>query len=751
MDSKIKEIGSKLGMEWRDGKSAEVGSTDTIKKLNKLLHSFRPSIDLHRTRIFTDHFQKSEGETYLRRRYFACAKVYETLPVTIHDYEKLVGWQGKQPRSENICIEVCADWLDEEIDSLGTRQFDPFIISDLDKKELIEKHIPFWKNKTVAFKWSKRVKVPQKWTRSGICTINNYISNIGTHFTPDYNTFIQIGFKGFEDIAKEKLKTIDEVNPEDLGKRDFYEGIIAVCRATKTLGGRYAQKAREIAAQCSDAKRKAELKEIADRCEKVPYWPPESFIEALQACWFVLILLNIEGSGAAVTLGRFDQYIYPFLKKDLENGVLSIESAVELIEELYIKITNLVWFQPKQRAQQTGGYYRFISLDVGGLTKDGKDGSNLLSYLCLRAMRNVRTTGPSVHVQVHQKTPDSLLYEAAKLTADGMGHPSYFNVETLYSSLRMRNAGFEGQGSYSEEELREGAVALGCVEPGVQGLQFGHTSSSVVNLGNTMSLVMNNGVFPKGVDGWGAGTLMGVKTGDPSEFKNFDEFMDAIKIQLRYQIRQPHADLLVAEKLHSEEYQLPTFTILTRGAVERGVDVVSGGARVNIGPAHECIGVADLADSLSAVKMFVFEKKEISMDNLCRALDADFEGYEIIRQKLRQAPKYGNDDDYVDDLATEILRFFALEVSKLECYKGHRNDGGVQTAQANVVAGLYCWALPNGRKAGKPLADTMSAAQNMDINGPTGALKSYGKVDHAILANGTILNMWFSKSDLVNL
>ena len=262
-----------------------------------------------------------------------------------------------------------------------------------------------------------------------------------------------------------------------------------------------------IYSNTTDENRKKELLEISKVCSKVPYYAPESFYEALQTCWFALLMLNVEGSGAGVTLGRFDQYMFPFLEKDLNSGKISIEDAIEFIEELYIKITNIMWFQPKQRAEQTGGYYRFISLDVGGLTKNKSDASNLLSYLCLRALRNVRTTAPSVHVQVHQKTPDSLLYEAAKLTAEGMGHPSYFDVETLHASLRMRNGGFVKKSPYTEEEIREGAVAIGCVEPGVQGLQFGHTSASLINLGNTVSLVLNNGIFPKDVDGWGAGTL----------------------------------------------------------------------------------------------------------------------------------------------------------------------------------------------------------------------------------------------------
>jgi formate C-acetyltransferase len=749
MATEVKEVGSKLGMEWRDGKSAEVGSTDRVRRLSKMFHSFRPNVELQRTRVLTDHFKKTEGETYIRRRYFALAKVYETLPVSLYDDERLVGWQGAKPRAENINIEMCAHWLDAELDGLEERPFDPFKISPEDKKELRELHIPYWKDKTLAYKLSRRVKIPQKWTLSCIGTITNYITNMGTHFTPDYNTFLSIGFKGYEEKAKSALEALDETDPVNLGKRDFYEGIITVCQATKTLGMNYAKKARESASRCPDANRKRELLNIASRCERVPYDPPAGFIEAMQACWFVLVILNVEGSGPGVTLGRFDQFMYPFLKKDLEAGVLSIPEAMELLEELYLKITNFVWFNPALMAHKVGGYYRFLSLDVGGLNRQGKDASNLLTYLCIRALRYVRTTGPTVHVQVHQKTPDSVLIEAAKLTAEGMGHPSYFNVETLYSMLRMRTAGLTGKSPYTEEELREGAVMIGCVEPGVQGLQYGHTSSALINLGNTMSLAMNNGVFPKGVPAWGAGTLMGVETGDPRNFQSFDELMAAVKTQLKYQIRQCHAEMLIAEKLHAEEYQLPAFTILAKGAIEKGIDVVAGGAQVNIGPTHECSGIADLGDSLAAIKKLVFEEKQILMDELCKALDADFVGYEKLRQKLLNAPKYGNDDDYVDDLVVEILQYYAEFVGKLKCWKGHTADPGIQTVQANVLMGLSCWALPSGRKALAPLADTLSAEQNMDVNGPTAAVRSYGKIDHGILSNGTILNMWISKSELV--
>lgn len=745
----IRECGSKMGMEWRDGKSAEVGSTHRIQQLNRLLHANRPSVDIHRTRCFTRLYQATEGEPLLLRRYKACAETYKTLPPVIYDYEQLAGWQGKRIRCEQINIEMHADWLDSDLDEMRIRRFDPFEIEDADLEELRTLHIPYWKDKTLTAVWSKQVPYPLKMIGSGIADCVNYLGSNGSHFIPDYATLLQTGYKGYQDLARECMSIVDPNKPQDLGKNVYYQGIIEVLEGIRILCANYAAKAREMAEKELRPQRKEELLKIAQVMDRVPWNAPRTFREAIQVVWFTEMLLHIEGAGPSMTYGRFDQYMYPYYKRDIAAGVLTPEAAMELIEEMYIKTTNIPWFQSTQLAYYFGGYYRFPHLGVGGVDKHGRDASNELSYLCLRAMRHVRTTAPSVSLYLHQKTPDSLLLEAAKLSAEGMGHPSFFDVETYSRMLEYRGAGLHGKSPYTREQILELGSPIGCVEPGVAGLQYGHTDSAIVNLGACLSLAMTNGIKPAGLVGWGAGEKCGPSTGDPRHFKTFDEFMAAAKTQLEYAIKEVHAHMIVAEKLISEQHQLPTFSILSRGCIEKGIDVTAGGAYCNIGPTIQAVGLADMANSLAAVKKLVFEEKSVAMEELCNALEANFEDSDLLRMKLRKAPKYGNNDDYADDLACEIFQFFADIVRDLQCFRGNHSDPAIQMVQANVGFGEMTWALPSGRLAMTPLADTMSAEQQTDVNGPTAAAQSYGKLNFPAFTNGTLLNMWISRSELI--
>lgn len=743
------EVGSKQGMEWRDGKNAEVGSTFRIQQLNRLLHANRPSVDLHRTRCLTKIFTETEGQPYLRRRYQACAETYRTLSPVIYDHEQIAGWQGNKIRCEQINIEMHADWLDADLDQMRVRAFDPFELDDADLKELREVHIPYWKDKTLTAVWSKQVPNPKKMVGSGIADCVNYLGSAGSHFTPDYAKLLSTGYKGYLDLAEKCLAKVDPNNPQDIGKKDFYEGIIDVLKAVKTMVGNYAAKARELAGMEERSQRKAELLEMARILDWAPWNPARTFREAIQTVWLTQMLLSIEGAGPSMTYGRFDQYMYPFYEKDIKAGVLTPEDAMELIEEMYIKTTNIPWFQSTQLAYYFGGYYRFSHLGVGGVTKYGRDATNDLSYLCLRAMRHVRTTAPTVSLYLHQKTPESLLIEAAKLSAEGMGHPSFFNVDTYSRMLEGRAAGLNGKSPYTQEQILELGSPIGCVEPGVAGLQYGHTDSAIVNLGAVISLAMANGVKPADAIGWGAGERVGPATGDPRSFRDYEEFEAAAKKQLEFAIKEVHAHMIVAEKIIGEQHQIPVFSILSQGCIEKGIDVAAGGAFCNIGPTIQAVGLADMANSLAAVKKLVFEDKTVTMDELCKAMDANFEGYETLRLKLRHAPKYGNDDDYVDNIACDVFQFFADVVRSLKCYRGNYSDAAIQMVQANVGFGELTWALPSGRFAAKPLADTMSAEQQTDVNGPTAAARSYGKLNYPVFTNGTLLNMWISRSELV--
>ena len=742
------ECGSKLGMEWRDGTSAEVGSTRRIQQLNRMLHANRPNVDIHRTQCFTRVFQATEGEPYLKRRYLASAETIRTLPVVIYPHDRIVGWQGRRVRCEQVNIEMHADWLEDDLEQMRSRQFDPFEISDEDIEELRTVHIPYWRNKTLTSVWAKQVPQPQKLVGSGIADAVNYLGSNGSHFIADNAGLLAGGFKARYELAKQCLAELDANEPADIERRVFYEGIIEVLEAIKLLGERYAEKARELAAVETDEGRKAELSEIAAVMDQVPWGPARNFREAIQTIWMALMLLYIEGAGPSITYGRFDQYMYPLYKADVAAGVLTPEGAMEAIEELYIKTTNIPWFQSSQLAYYFGGYYRFSHLGVGGLDKHGRDASNDLSYLCLRAMRHCRTTAPSVSLYLHPKTPDSLLLEAAKLSAEGMGHPSFFNVDTYSQMLEYRGGGLTGRSPYTREQILELGSPIGCVEPGVAGLQYGHTDSGILNVGAVVSLVMNDGKKPVGAPGWGAGEQCGPHTGDPRSFKTWEQFEAAVKKQLEFHIRELHAALIVAEKIVTEQHQLPTFTISASGCIEKGVDV-SKGAFWNIGPTIQAVGLADMVNSMAAVRQVVYEDGQVSMDELCKALDADFEGAEDVRLRLRNASKYGNDDDRADDIAADMFQFFADAVRSLKMYRGAYCDPAIQMVQAHVGFGEMTWALPSGRKAMRPLADTMSAEQQTDVNGPTAASRSYGKLNFPAFTNGTLLNMWISHSELI--
>lgn len=747
----IQEVGSRKGMELRDGKSAEVGCTDRIKKLSVTLHASRPNLELQRTRVFTDYFKATESQSQIRRRYFAMAKVYETLPIFFVEGERLIGWQGGRVRSNNFSIESHAHWLESEFDTFETRDFDPWQISAEDKRELKEIHIPYWRDKTLTSKWRSQVTQPDVLLYSGYVDASNYISNPGSHFIPDYPQLLAIGYRGYYDKCAKILESLDESQPENVGKRDFYEGMMEVCRGIQKYGVNLKNAALAEAARQTNPARKRELEEAATRVEKICWNPPDTFVEALHLVWLNTMMLNVEGSGPCINLGRIDQFLWPYLERDLEAGRLTVFDTLEYMEEFNIKCCNIPWLLPANLAVYFGGYYRWAGgYCVGGYDANGDDAVNLLSYLCLRAARETRTTAPSVHVHIGSKTPDSFLRECVKLAAEGMGHPSFFDIESIYKMIPYSAAGPHGINNFSLREIRERACTVGCVEPKLQGYCYGHTNANITNLGNTVSVTLNNGVLPKGCPGYGAGTQIGYPTGDPRTFKTYEEFYAAVLRQFQYQIDLCHAHLLVAEKITAEEHQMPLFTMMATGAIEKGVDIAAGGAILNTGPHYMLSGVADLGDSLAAVKKLVYDDKVITMDQLLKALDANFEGYEDIRQLCLSAPKYGNNIDYVDKITAGALRDFAEYCSTKRCWRaGNHSDAGVQPTQTNVAMGNMCWALPSGRKALTPLADTLSAEQHMDVHGPLAALRSYAKIDHTACTNGTILNMWISKNELI--
>lgn len=743
--------GAALGNELRAGTVAQVGSTKRIQALNGMLHANRPNVDITRARAYTKIYKQTEGMPSLMRRYKASAEVYRTLSDNVYDHEQLVGWPTQKIRGANFAIELHAHWLAEDLPNLRERTYDPFDITDEDYRELEEELLPYWKDKTMAVQWGHYVS-QREWNRGqfgGVSDVSNYLCANGSHFIPAWTDVIRHGFVKYYEKAQRLLEALDPNDPESIDKRIFYTGILEVLEAIRDWGERLSAACARRAREEKDPVRKQELENMAAMMKRVPWGPATSFHDACETAWAVCFFLFVEGAGPSITWGRFDQYMYPYYKEDIEKGSLTPEKAMELIEELYVRVTSNVWFQSTQMAYIFGGYYRYPHLDVGGLDENGRDASNELSYLCLRAMRYAKTTSPAVSLLLHQKTPDSLLYEACELAAEGMGHPSFFNCEGLYSMLEHRAGGLEGYSHYTRKDILKFGSPIGCVEPGAEGLQYGHTDSGIINVAGAALMAVTNGVMPEESDNMFAGKLLTFESGAPGSFQTFEAFYDAVKAQIKYAIDEAHANLLICEKLLAEQFNLPTFTVLLEGALEKGKDATAGGAKVNVGPTMNMCGFGTMVDSVAAIKKVVFEDRAATLEEVCVACMQNFVGYEDLRTKLQAAPKYGNDDDFADAIAADLWKWFSTCTMRLKMYRGHYCDAAVQMVQSNVGYGAMTGATPNGRLAGMPLSDTMSATQQADTHGPTAAARSYGKLDFPAYTNGTLLNMWISQSELI--
>lgn len=740
-----------LGQNLRAGTVAKVGSTKRIQELNGMLHGNRPNVDITRAKVYTKIYRETEGMPPIVRRYKASAAVYRALSDTVYDHEQLVGWPTKRIRGANFAIELHAHWLADDLVNLRNREYDPFEITDEDYEELEKDLLPYWKKKTMAVQWGHYV-TEHEWNRAqfgGVSDVSNYLCANGSHFIPAWTDVIAHGFEKYYEEAKQLLAALDPNDPSSIDKRLFYQGIIEVLEAIRDWGERMSAACSRKAEQEPDPVRKQELERMAAMMKRVPWGPATSFYDAVETAWAVCFFLFVEGAGPSITWGRIDQYLYPYYKADIEKGSLTPESALELIEELYIRVNTNVWFQSSQMAYIFGGYYRYPHLDLGGLDENGKDASNELSYLFLRAMRYVRTTAPTVSLMLHQKTPDSLLREACELAAEGMGHPSFFNVESLYTMLEHRAAGPNGYSNYTRKEIMKYGSPIGCVEPGVEGRQYGHTDSGIINVAGAALMAVTNGVMPVESDNMFAGKLLTFESGTPDSFKTFEDFYAAVKAQIKYAIEECHSNLVICEKLLAEQFNLPTFTVLLDGALQRAKDATAGGAKVNIGPTMQMVGFATMADSVAAVKKVVFDDQEATLQEVCDACMNNFKGYDTLRAKLLAAPKFGNDDDYVDTIAADLWKWFSDCTTCLKMYRGHYCDAAIQMVQSNVGYGAMTGATPNGRLAGMPISDTMSATQQADTHGPTAAARSYGKLDYGAYSNGTLLNMWISQTEMV--
>lgn len=712
-----------------------VGLTQRISKLRDNVLLTEKEICIERAVLLTESYQTTEGEAQVIRCAKALKKVLEGIPIYIFEGELIVGNHASKPRSAPVFPEYSWRGLLDEMDSFANRPGDKFIISEK-KKQKLRDVLGYWKGKTVEDTVSSMVPCEVTQSVDALAVyVHKALEGIA-EVCPDYPRILQTGFNKIKEELGSRLASLDIASPDYCEKAGFYQAGVIVSDAIISYAKRYAVLASDMAEKEKDFDRKKELERIAEICDKVPAQPAESFWEALQFLYFVQVVIQNETNGLGVTPGRFDQYIYPYLKKDLAEGKLGLENAQELLECFWLKMNEPIKLWNNVCAKLFAGFPMTQNCIIGGILPNGEEGTNLLSYMCLDAEADVRLPQPGFSLRVHSNTPEDLLLKACRVLRLGAGgKPKFFNDNIGVQHLLSLGASIKEARDY---------VPVGCVETEVPGKTFGNHFAGLINIAKCLELSLNNGLDPR------TGKQIGPRTGDPTAFSSFEELLEAFKQQVSYCVKLLVCLINIAELAHQKLAPMPFLSLLVSGCVENGKDITMGGAIYNFsGP--EIAGIPTVADSLAALKRLVFEDKRLTKEELLETLKDDFQGKkgEKVRQMLlNDAPKYGNDDDYVDLIAKEVEVFCCLEISKHTNPRGGRYSPAVYTVSANVPLGEVVGATPDGRKAWQPLGENISPCQGRDKKGPTATMKSVAKLDHVLAPNGTLLNMKFNPKAL---
>lgn len=712
----------------RDGEKSSRGRVLTMKPTPRVERLLRSNLDapnrvvIENLRIQTRVMKETEGEPVERVRAKTFAAMVREMPLNIYPDELLVGWLSSVPRGQEILYD-----LEEDLDTLGTREHNPFLISDEEKKELREEIYPY-------------LKAHRRLAAGGIA-FNGRTTLL--HHAANYQKVLEKGILGIKRDAEERLARLDLTEPEDLRKLPFLEDTIMCLEAAAELGGRFAARARELAEREEGTSRKAELLKIAEICDRVPANPAGTFYEALQSHWLTDVLLRWEGNHESP--GRTDQHLYPYYEKDIREGRITREAAQELVDCWFLKFSPDIPLVSSRSLRFSDNKSQGHHIHAGGLKADGSDATNELSYMFIEAMMHLPgIVEPTFSLLVHSKTPEELLIKACQLTSLGGGYPKFINNDLMVDMLLSRYAGSGGP-PVTLEIAREYGACAGCHNPGLQGMESGYGGGTPIRdlsgltlvpglVTSALEFVLTNGVRRSDQK------KMGLETGDPRQFKSFEEVREAYSKQTAELIRRQ----VIASGIGQLEGLQPNVfgSALTEDCVENGIAKEKGGARYNCGLALNMIGNIDVGDSLAAIKKLVFEEKKVTMDQLCHALDKNFEGYENIRKMCLEVPKFGNDDDYVDEEAAWVIHLLAEELKKYETTYGGRYFLCGNPLAIYMALGEVTGTLPSGRLAGEPLSDGgCSPTIGSDMNGPTAVLKSVGKINNAEVSTGITLNM----------
>ncbi len=706
-----------------------------IEKLKKRVLETKPAIDLENAKILTQSFMETEGELTVLRKAKAFLEQCRKKSITIWEEELIVGCSGSKTRGGILSADVCWSVMDNELDTMTNRPYDPFEVTDEDKRVFNEIIKPYWKNKSVFEKWLKRIPESVASLReNAIIYIDRKAVRGPGELTPGFDWLLEQGINGIKKQVEEQLAQTELSSPHGFEKQTYLNALLISCEGITILAGRYVKEARRLAAIEENPARKAELMEIATVCERVPAEPARTFREAVQSVYLYHTCVFMEQNAASYNPGRMDQYLYPFYAEDKAAGRITDDQAQEIFNCLWIKYAEPCLFQDGKTAEFASGYNMFQNACCGGINENGQDAVNELSYMMLQAMQDVKLYQPSLSVRYHAgKNPTAFLRKIAELVKEGTGFPAIHNDEVGIKMLLKKGVTLKEAYDWNP---------CGCVETNLMGKLRGYTAIADVNLGSVIEFAMTNGIFRK------TGERLGIPTGDPEIFETFDKFKTAVKIQVSRMIKVISEANSVLETTWNDR-PVPVASLTFKDCVKSATDYAWGGAKYSTGNGIILDGVADFINSLSAINQLIYEEKKITWTTLLTALENDFTGYEDVQQLCQNAHKYGNDIALVDDIATEMFAFMADEIDQYDTPHG-RMTSGILPVSAHVPLGLVVGALPSGRKAWTTLTDGLSPTGGTDVNGPTAVLKSVSKIPHDMFVSGTLLNMKLDPSFLTD-
>lgn len=688
----------------------------------------KPNVSIERAKLLTDFYRESRIAPPPLLRAQALRHLLDQKTIYIGDQELIVGERGPAPKATPTFPELCCH-SEEDLEVLNSRAKISYQVSDDVRRVQHEEVIPYWRGRSMRDRIFEEMS--PEWKEA-------YNAGLFTEFmeqrAPGHTVLGDLIYrKGLLDLKEEvnaRLRELDFLNdPEALRKQEELRAMCVAADAVMRFAERHAELAEQMAQAEPDPGRQAELRTIAEVCRHVPAHVPRNFWEALQAYWFVHLSVITELNGwDSFCPGRFDQHLYPFYKRGIEEGTLTRESAQELLQCLWVKFNN----QPAPpkvgvTAAESGTYTDFANINLGGLRVDGSCGVNEVTYLILEVIDEMRLLQPSSNLQLSKKNPNRFLRRGAEIIRKGWGQPSIFNADLVVEELLRQGK--------SLEDARVGGIS-GCVETGAFGTEA-YILTGYFNLTKVLEITLNNGVDPR------TGKQIGLPTGDPAGFSSYQELENAYRRQLHHFIDIKVRGNNIIERLYAEYMPVPFLSLLVDDCITKGGDYNNGGPRYNTTYIMG-VGPASCADSLTAIRHHVFEQKNISMRELLGALAANFQGHERTRRMLwDKTPKYGNDDDWADQAYVDVFNAFYDEVNGRKNTKGGSYRVNFLSTTCHVYFGSVTGATPDGRRAWEPLSEGISPVQGADRGGPTAVLKSAAKMDHA-RTGGTLLNQKFT-------